>query len=347
MQGRRRSRRSPPPAAILAVLGAYAALVVMHELSPYVVAIQLGLLTAAARIRPRWLSPLLFAMAAAYLAPRFGYVDNTYGLLNSLGKFFSNARPPSALGLHLSHDQLLVADAARLLSVFVWALALIGVWRRLRDGRPVLVLAVLAFSPFFLILLQSYGGEAILRVALFSLPWSACLAASALSPGVVGQWPPCWLLPPAALAVCVALFLPSYFGADGLNTTRPVDLAASRRLYSHGQPGTVFYLDKDFPVSGNALYDRFLPFVFLLDSNGRPKTALRAADLGSLTNLAFQSARTGGAAYLVMSSTMLAYARAYGLTRATSLSPLERALDRSSSWRIFYRSGGTTIYQLR
>ena len=45
-------------------------------------------------------------------------------------------------------------------------------WRSL--GR-VAVPAVLAFSPFVVLGVQSYGGEAIYRVFLFSAPWCALL----------------------------------------------------------------------------------------------------------------------------------------------------------------------------
>ena len=37
-------------------------------------------------------SVLLAAIAVGYLMPRFGYVNNTFGLLSSIGNFFSNAR---------------------------------------------------------------------------------------------------------------------------------------------------------------------------------------------------------------------------------------------------------------
>ena len=50
-------------------------------------------------------------------------------------------------------------------------------WRTL--GR-VAVPALLAFSPFLMIPVQSYGGEAIYRVYLFSAPWCAILIADAL-----------------------------------------------------------------------------------------------------------------------------------------------------------------------
>ena len=49
-------------------------------------------------------------------------------------------------------------------------------------GRNVLALALLAFSPFLMLALLAYGQEGAFRVYLFSLPWTAALAALALAP---------------------------------------------------------------------------------------------------------------------------------------------------------------------
>jgi hypothetical protein len=332
--------------AVLAIVLAQCALVVMHELSPYVVAIDLCVLTIFGQIRPRWLAPTLLAIPVAYLIPRFSYVNSTYGLLDSLGSFFSNARPPSALGLHLAYDQQLVAQAARALSIFVWALAVVGAWRRLRAGRPVLVLTLLAFVPFFLLFLHGYGGEALLRVELFSLPWSACLAASAVGPELVRGPRRGRVLSGTCLAVIVALFLPAYFGNDEINQSSTSAVAASRYLYTKGDSGAVLYLDLNFPLSNGARYYQFFPTVFLVDEHTRRPVTLRGADVPSITGIARSVSSAKRKAYLVLTPGMLKYARAYGLSRSQSLRSLEKGLDASPDWRVFYRDGETAIYQL-
>ena len=341
-----RRRRRVPTTAIVAIVVAQAALVVTHQLSPYVIAVDLCVLTLLGQIRPRWLAPTLLLMPIAYLIPRFGYVNRTYGLLDSLGNFFSNARPPSAIGLHLAHDQQLVAQFSRGLSIFVWALAMVGAWRRLREGRPVLVLAVLAFSPIFLLFFQSYGGEALLRVELFSLPWSCCLAASAITPRQIRGRPRGRLLCGGSLLLIVALFLPSYFGNDTINKVTTSEVAASEYLYSHGESGAVVYLDKNFSLSSGSRYYLFFPTVYLIDEKHRRPVTLRAVDVPSITSIASAVSTPRRRAYLVLSPKMLEYARAYGLTTTKSLSSLERGLDRSPDWRVFYRDGETTIYRL-
>jgi hypothetical protein len=75
-------------------------------------------------------------------------------------------------------------------SVAIWAAAAIGVVRRVRSGRWDLAAIALAVIPIVLAV-QPYGGEAPLRVFLFSLPATSYLVATAVFPvprrlGIVG-----------------------------------------------------------------------------------------------------------------------------------------------------------------
>ena len=165
-----------------ALLIVYFVLSFEHELSPYILVVQVGALAVARLVRPRWLPVLLAAIAVGYLMPRFGYVNNTFGLLSSIGNFFSNARPPALQGGSVSAAQRMIVHGQEALSLGMWFLATAGVVLRRRAGRNVLALALLAFSPFLMLALLAYGQEGVLRVYLFSLPWTAALAALALAP---------------------------------------------------------------------------------------------------------------------------------------------------------------------
>jgi hypothetical protein len=185
--GKDRAGKSSPRGRYPVLLGValliiYFVLSFEHELSPYILAVQIGALAVARLVRPRWLPVLLFAIALGYLAPRFGYVNSTYGLLNSIGNFFSNARPPALQGGSVSAAQHTILRSQEALSLGMWFLAVVGVLLRRRGGRSVLTLALLAFSPFITLAMLAYGQEGVLRVYLFSLPWTAALAALALAP---------------------------------------------------------------------------------------------------------------------------------------------------------------------
>jgi len=176
------SRARYPALLGFALLLMYFVLSFEHELSPYILAVQLGILAVLGLLRPRWLPILFAAIAVGYLVPHFSFVNSQYGLLNSVGQFFSNARPPAFQATSVPAAQRLILHSQEALSLGMWCLALAGALLCRRSGRTVLTLALLAFSPFLTLVLLAYGQEGVLRVYLFSLPWTAALAAMALAP---------------------------------------------------------------------------------------------------------------------------------------------------------------------
>lgn len=158
-------------------------LVFSHELSPYMVIIQLIALAAVGQMRPRWIPLAGLVVTIGYLVPNFSYVNSHFGLLSSFGHFFSNIQSPSASTPGTTpRSQRIIGYCADLLSVGVWGLSLIGAWFQRRSRRTVIALLCLTFSPVLVLVGGAYGNEGILRVYLFSLPWAAALAAFALLP---------------------------------------------------------------------------------------------------------------------------------------------------------------------
>ena len=152
-----------------------------HQLSPYILATQLAALAVARLLRPGWLPIALAVIAFGYLLPRFNYVNSRYGLEDSIGQFLRNAAPPSAKTT-ISASQHLIQRCETLLSLGMWGAALVGAWLNRGSDVDVRALFLLAFSPLVVLLAQAYGNEGILRAYLFSLPWTAALAASVLVP---------------------------------------------------------------------------------------------------------------------------------------------------------------------
>ena len=332
--------------AIVTLLTTYGVLTFVHELSPYVVAVQLGVLAVIGLIRPWWLVVAMLAIAVGYLAPNFNYVNDTYGLTASIGNFFGNLRPPSSTVAQLGSAALLTAKASRVLSVSMWGLAAVGTVRRLHQGRIAVDLALLAFSPLALLVFLAYGHEGLLRVYLFSLPWSACLAASALSAAPGAFWHPRAILPTAALAVIVVLFLVTFFGDDSSNVMTPADVQAFAFVYSQAPPGPLMTLTANFPAPIGADSLKF-PSVEPLLGSDYPGIALGSADIPFLTT---EIVSNGGGVtapgYFVVSPSMVAYAEEFGLATAAQCRTFLTAMDRAPGWRILYSRGGATIYEL-
>jgi hypothetical protein len=342
------SSRRLRAARLAALFAIFAAIVVTHQLSPYMIILSIGALIVAGKARPRWMGLVLAAEAIAYLIPNLAFLQRTQDLFGSLLQPFGNVGL-SHLGQstpELGHR--IVTLAAPALVLGLWALAVLGVVRRLRAGRPTLLLALLAGTPALLVLLQSYGGEAVLRVYLFSLPWTALLAACALDAGG-GRWRP---LASARVGLTltgvVVLFMSAFYGSEELYQVQPGALQASQYFYGHAPPGSVLILGApQFPLLATANYNRFIsadPTPSLITD-----TALLHHDLGprsvpAVSALAASDA-DGHAVFLALTANQQSYDQVLGLLPKGSLARLGAALARAPQWRIVYRNSVASIYR--
>jgi hypothetical protein len=130
----------------------------------------------------------------------------------------------------------------------MWCLAVLGVLLRRRAGRSVASLALLAFSPFITLALLAYGQEGVLRVYLFSLPWTAALAALALAPFPSAGKLKAYSTAKPAQALATALWMPrngsgddtvvfDRRGAKGLWQATDLARAAAGTVTGAGQAG--------------------------------------------------------------------------------------------------------------
>lgn len=169
-------------AALLGMLLFAAAVVPSHQLTPLVLAGFLAVLRLGGRLWSTWLPVLvvLGTLAWIVLAARefwIGQLDMVIGTIAD----------PAAVQAGVSDrivgddGRLLVLGARFALTGGVAVLAGIGVWVLRRRGNAWLPLATLAVAPFSLVLLQSYGGEILMRCFLFALPFLALGAGVGLS----------------------------------------------------------------------------------------------------------------------------------------------------------------------
>ncbi len=344
----------------------YFVLTFTHELSPYILATQLGALAVARLLRPRWLPIVLAVVTLGYLLPRFSYVNSRYGLEGSIGQFFRNAAPPSA-GTTLSASQHLLQRCETVLSLGMWGLALVGAWLNRRSRPSVLALVLLAFSPLIVLVAQAYGNEGILRAYLFSLPWTAALTASVLAPmrtrtnrietrrrqdQVAGTRDRDVIRAgsvriPLAMAVVLALFFPAFFGDDSFNMMSQNEVTTVSSFFGSAHPGPVFLAIGNAPTSDSSNYDQF-PLAAIFGGGGymngmKPATP----DIANL--IAFDAVRyTGGSepAYVLVTPSMIAYNQAYQSVLPGNFTILLASLAHSRDWRLVTERSGTFIYEL-
>lgn len=197
--------------AILAVL--FGASVASHQLTPFALLGGVLGLTAFNRIRLPGLPVFMIVLISSWLMFMAGTFLSGHlaGLLEDIGRPDQIAASNVAERLAGSPGHVLVVQARLGFTLGVWSLAMIGGLRRLRANQLDLTMALLAVAPFGLLLLQSYGGEMLLRVYLFSLPFMAFFAASAFFPTPeAGSWRLYVFLIVVSVALATAMLLTRY-----------------------------------------------------------------------------------------------------------------------------------------
>jgi hypothetical protein len=178
--------RSGTTLVILSMLGVIAfGSAVSHQLTPYALILALaGCLLTRRLGRPELIFVLvLFSIGWLSLGASNYWIGHLSDIFGGVGQL-SNAYGSNVTS-HVSGNSthLLIVDARILLTAAIYFLAGVGFLRRAPDSR---VLEVLAGAPVLLLGAQSYGGEGLLRVVLFALPFVCLLAASALLPNRKG-----------------------------------------------------------------------------------------------------------------------------------------------------------------
>jgi len=360
------ARRPALLCLVIALL--YFVLTFTHELTPYMLAIQLAALAIARLLRPAWLPFVLAGIAVAYLMPRFAFVNSKYGLLDSIGNFFRNAALPSTrVGTSAVSGELFNERCAEALSVGMWGLALAGAWLRRRSGHTVFALTLLTFSPIILLGVQAYGDEGILRTYLFSLPWAAALAASALvawpasltRPGAhratvaaAGASSPrhrpglSLLRAPLAVGIAVALFLPAFFGDDSFNAMPATEVATLTSFFESARPGPVYCAVDNASVADTARYNLF-PLLAIFGSTGVAGPGAVKPDIADvLANEALRYTNDSEPAYILVAPSMIAFSQAYRLTPSRNFITLLTALAHSRAWKLVVNRAGAVVYEL-
>ncbi|MBF4578620.1 hypothetical protein [Frigoribacterium sp. VKM Ac-2530] len=364
--------RRRPALGLLAVVP-FAAVVVTHQLTPYWLVLAALALGALGVVRPRWLG-LAFALAAG------GWLLLHTADLGSSALFsgadpLANARTPqTGAG---STGQTVTSLAARGTAVALWALAggvaghgvLAGRLRRRAsrvvdrrlDPRAVaprqhlLVAAVLAFAPFGLLAGQSYGGEALFRVYLYSLPGCVVLVAPLVTRLLVPRAPgaPRAVVPLVAAVLVVAAALGSaqaYYGGWFANVVQPRAVeVGSELLRTMPVPSRLL---SPVPVgpgrmvgeyvaqaAADPLYDASMTTWegWLGESFDDP-----AVERDLTSDLVFEGEPT----YLLLTQQMRDYGDLYGLYPEGALDRFADQLDADDRWTSVVDDGGVQLWVL-
>ncbi len=323
----------------------FAAIIVTHQLSPYIVFAGIAALFLLGVLRHRVLLVALIIMLAAYPLLHLTAIEqnpmlNVFDFSNAVGqKGFTEASPPQVLGSGL----------AKVVCVGLWgATAVCGLSYRRRMGNVAIPL-VWAVMPISLVLVSNYGGEGIYRSFLFSSPWCALVIAMRLAElkrapmlrlGAVGLW---------GMFAALASAQAQNFGQYPVNVIPMSEVQASEYFFNNAPAGsTLVEALGNFPGRVNAKYvlhntpqaasdpslDDLPQFTGKVLDNTSPKDL--AADV---TNIA------EGPAYLVIAPSMYPDLAYFGAFSPGTLPTLEKRLESSNYWKLWYQRDGTLIFQ--
>ena len=206
-----------------ATLGAISALVIFNRCTVLTLPILLGVLIAT------W----VIFMATPYLS---GHIHHVAAPVGSVG---TNIDANLTERFRGSPGHIFVNYMRTGMSLFVWGLAFLGMLRRFLNGYRDRSLLVIAMTPFPLLLLQAYGGELLLRIYLYSVPFMVYFAAALFFPAPYAGHR---LLSQVTLYSISVLLIVGFFitryGNERMTYFTAGEVEAVQYLYEHAEPGS-------------------------------------------------------------------------------------------------------------
>jgi hypothetical protein len=327
-------------AALVGILAiGMAVLVASHQLTPFAA---LGAITAlvlfnrcAARTLPILLGVLIvtyvFYMAAPYISGHLRHVSGAVGTVSS------NLDANLTGRFRGSPGHLFVNYMRIVMTLGVWGLAFLGGLRRFRLGHRDWSLLLLALAPFPLLLLQTYGGELLLRIYLFSAPFMAYFGAALFYPKVTAGRSPrnAMLIGVTSVALLIG-FLFTRYGNERMMYFEPGEVAAMEYLYDHAEPHSQFV-----SMTGTLpwRFEGYRAYTYTTI----PRLA-RTADIATLVGV--MSSQRFPISYLILTRSQQASGELFIGWPPGTWEAFEAALHKSGRFRVVYSNPNASVYVL-
>jgi hypothetical protein len=316
----------------LAVL--MAAMATGHQLTPIVATGSAIVLVLLGRTRVRW---LVFAFAlitfgwVCYAAATF-WSGHFAVLFGGVGSVQSNLGSAVLARLQGSFPHEFVVDIRVVTALVVWVVAAAGavVWHSGRFERWSLL--ALFLVPFGMLAGGSYGGEAVLRVYLFTLPFAVCLMAAFVTHI---RWPSRRVAAFALLIILLPFFLVARWGNELYEMVRPAEVTGMEELFRIAPPGSTL-------IAVNP----FLPWRFAdVDTYHFLSSDQGAFDLASTLPIVRMAESDPKGTYIIITTGQIIYGwQAYGLPHSWG-GRVENMLAKSPYFKLRYRNLDTEIFQ--
>ena len=364
---------APPvrwPALLLVAVVVIAAFSIpSHQLTPFATVFALGAILLSRQLIARSLPAVVAIMTGGWvvlLATTYisGHQQQVTGGIGKLTESVDSgvrarAAGTTAAGAAVSAERLFVVNLRVATALVVWAVALVGVARLLKNRRLDRAFALVALSAFPLVGLQSYGGEIFLRVYMFALPFVAYFVAVAILPSPEGRFAPLSPYIAAGLSlVALVVFTLTRYGNERMDYFTKDEVALVDYVYSKAPPpdppGTKNAKQKNFLVYAGSdnlpwksqLYERCSCklltgqdfWVKMLGANPDPA----AAAAGAARQMGFYH----GKAWLILSRSESQEVDLTGISPRGSLATFKQAVERSPFFAKVRWNADGQVYRL-
>lgn len=315
-----------------------------HQLTPFMTIACISMLVAFQRCRARSLPILMAVIAVAWIV----YVSVAYTqvqlpvILGSMGRLGNNFSTSISDLSKSDPGRAFVAMTSRILSVSVWTLALLGCIRRLHRGYWDLSCLLLAVIPFLMLAAQSYGGEMLLRIYLFSLPFMIWLAAVSFHPdqSVGISWKETTVTALIS-GVLMACFLITYYGNERMNNFTRNELNAVEYINSVEQPNSLLIMESFNAPIPFQNYENYNP-IFLTDMEEFKKNNLGNPDVAVIAEIMKKHQNS----YLLITQSQREYINLYNVIPESSLDDLERSIRQSKLFKVVFSNNDAQVFVL-
>jgi len=209
-----------------------------HALVPLFIAAALAACTVVGVVRWPTLVVALLVTFGAWVA--FGGFPATGGG-SAVARLSESVAADLTTRLQGSPEHQIVVSLRLATTAIVWLLALAAVVQAAWSRRPTVTVAALAIAPLVLFIAQGYAGDVLVRVALFSLPFVAFLAAQTLLAGVRTRLSTTRLVVVATVVlVSMTSLVVTRYGDERIESFSPAEVAGMTELYRVAPPGSQF-----------------------------------------------------------------------------------------------------------
>ena len=231
-------------ALLVSLCAIFVMMVFSHPLTPFLTIASVTALIIFRRCKPFWLPAFMIittfiwivTMAQPYLVSNLNNIVGDFSHINSVVTQNITNR-----ALNGDSDHNFISHIRLLMTAFVWGLAFIGGVMRLRKGYRDATYVLLALAPFPVLLVQSYGGEMLLRIYLFTLPMMTFFAAAIFFTPSSRRgllWMRAGIL--IMSFVLLGAFFFTRYGNENMDYMTPQELAGVHYLYSVAPTNSLF-----------------------------------------------------------------------------------------------------------